>query len=72
MTQQQITEIATEVTENLFHQNWPGSQTVVFHNFTTGTTGTMNRDHFPMPGERVVFFGGCKTKADVVERLNER
>jgi hypothetical protein len=64
-----LLEIAPKITERLSDQNYKGSESVVGFNVSTWSIVTMNRNNFPMPGNKVVFFGGCKTEKDVRQRI---
>lgn len=71
MNDQEFAEqFIADVVEHLQEQNRPDSQKVAFLNLTTGSAGIMNNNHFPMPGQDVVFFGGCRNEAQVRVRIN--
>ena len=71
MSDQEFAEqFIADVVERLPEQNRTDSQKVAFLNLTTGSVGIMNNNHFPMPGQDVVFFGGCRSEDQVRSRIN--
>ena len=59
-----------EIVENLYRQELPGSQQVVFLNLDSMQVGAMNRDSRPA-GWPSVLFGGCRGKGSVENRIRE-